>query len=232
MLSNRRLSILCGFIILAAGASVFSGPARAQSQVAEHARVIVPNSTVEHPEDIGKKSHTNYLILYQPAKGGGGGPAGEMPLSLSCVYQTWATSLFSVGCPYSSSTASPSGGFGIIASIVGGQRGVPDLSFDANPSTGVSVYDTMSRQGMSGWMVFGGTSVSSPSLAGIVNWAGSHYSSTNTELTNIYGCYATGSCNSANFRDITSGSKAGSFSPQVGWDFITGVGSSLGATNK
>jgi subtilase family serine protease len=114
-----------------------------------------------------------------------------------------------------------------------GMRGVPDFSFDANPNTGVSVYDSTRCQGLSGWLVFGGTSVASPSLAGIVNWAGDNYTSTNTELSTIYGCYATGaSCYPLNFRDITSGSNAGSFSPQVGWDFVTGVGSNLGSVDK
>jgi len=35
-----------------------------------------------------------------------------------------------------------------------------------------------------------------------------------------------------NFRDISSGNNAGSFSPQLGWDFITGVGSNLGSVDK
>src|SRR5229473_7356000 len=47
------------------------------------------------------------------------------------------------------------------------QRSAPDFSFDADPNTGVSVYDSTRCQGFSGWLVFGGTSVSSPSLAGI-----------------------------------------------------------------
>ena len=113
-----------------------------------------------------------------------------------------------------------------IFAIVGSQRGVPDFSFDADPNSGVSVYDSTSCQGLSGWLVFGGTSVASPSLAGIVNLAGSFSSSTNTELTTIY----TG-LGSANFRDILSGT-AGSFRAAAGWDFVTGVGSNLGTAGK
>src|SRR2546427_3714809 len=73
----------------------------------------------------------------------------------------------------------------IIQTIVGSARGVPDYSFDADPSTGVSVYDSTQCKGSSGWLVFGGTSVSSPSLAGIVNSAGSNTSST-AELSLLY----------------------------------------------
>ncbi len=114
----------------------------------------------------------------------------------------------------------------VIQSTVGSQRGAPDFSFDANPYTGVSVYDTTSCQGMSGWMVFGGTSVSTPSLAGIVNSAGSFNGNSNAELTTIYG-----GLGSSNFRDITSGT-AGSYSAGPGWDFVTGVGSNLGDSGK
>ncbi len=113
-----------------------------------------------------------------------------------------------------------------VSAIVGSQRGVPDFSFDADPNSGVSVYDSTSCQGMSGWLVFGGTSVASPSLAGIVNLAGSFASNSNTELTTIYGGLGSG-----NFRDIVSGT-AGSFSAAVGWDFVTGVGSNLGTAGK
>ncbi len=115
----------------------------------------------------------------------------------------------------------------VIATIVGSQRGSPDFSFDADPNTGVSVYDSTSCQGLSGWLVFGGTSVSSPSLSGIVNLAGSTYSTTNNELNTIYSNRA----NANDFRDITSGT-AGSFSATTGWDFVTGVGSNQGKAGK
>lgn len=105
-------------------------------------------------------------------------------------------------------------------------RGIPDFSFDADPNSGVSVYDSTSCQGLSGWLVFGGTSVSSPSLAGIVNAAGNFYSNSNSELTIIYS-----GLGGSNFRDITSGT-AGSFSATSGWDFVTGVGSNLGLVGK
>ncbi len=116
-----------------------------------------------------------------------------------------------------------------ISTIVKTQRGAPDFSFDSDPSTGVSVYDSTKCQGLVGWLVFGGTSVASPSLSGIVNAAG-HVgtSSTSTgELTTIY----SNRTNSSDFRDITSGT-AGSFSAMVGWDFVTGVGSNQGLSGK
>lgn len=120
----------------------------------------------------------------------------------------------------------------VIQTIVGTHRGVPDYSFDADPNSGVSVYDSTSCQGFSGWLVFGGTSVSSPSLAGIVNSAGSNTSSA-AELSLIYFSVSNSGAtiNSANFRDILTGT-AGSFSAKTGWDFVTGIGSTNGITGK
>ena len=106
-------------------------------------------------------------------------------------------------------------------------RSAPDFSFDADPKSGVSVYDSTKCQGLSGWLVFGGTSVSSPSLAGVVNLAGHFYGNSTSELTTIYANRA----NSSDFRDIVSGT-AGSFSAKTGYDFVTGVGSDRGTSGK
>ena len=103
-----------------------------------------------------------------------------------------------------------------------GGRGTPDLSFDADPNTGVSIYDTYLNDG---WAVVGGTSVSSPSLAGIANLAGSangdYPAGSQVLLAIIYN-----NLGSPNFRDITSGNNGYAAGP--GWDFVTGVGSCLG----
>ena len=112
--------------------------------------------------------------------------------------------------------------------LLSGKRGVPDFSFDADPNTGVSVYDSTRCQGLVGWMVFGGTSVSSPALAGIVNLAGHNRGA--SELSDLYAGYNSGSY-ATNFRDITSGN-AGSFSAGAGWDFVTGIGSNTGLAGK
>ena len=114
-----------------------------------------------------------------------------------------------------------------IAGTSATQRSAPDFSFDANPNTGVSVYDSTRCHGARGWLVFGGTSVSSPSLAGIVNNAGHFYVNSQAELSTIYGNYT----NPSDFRDIVTGT-AGSFSCGPGYDFVTGVGSNQGTNGK
>jgi len=128
-----------------------------------------------------------------------------------------------------------------LAQLLNGYRGTPDYSFDANPASGVSVYDSTSCQGYVGWLVFGGTSVASPSLAGIFNlagafdggWAGGSNSS--SVQSNIYQNYDTASSGGtvcqyqSPFYDVSSGS-AGSYPAGACWDFATGIGSGRGVS--
>jgi subtilase family serine protease len=130
--------------------------------------------------------------------------------------------------------------------VPGNFRGTPDLSFDADPYSGVAVYDSVSCSGMVGWMVFGGTSVSTPALAGIFNLAGHKWGSgfgTTTsnphypEQTNLYAGYGTPSYYSnTTFRDVAIGNTSGSSDPLyqaiTDWDYATGIGSSVGLNGK
>jgi kumamolisin len=113
-----------------------------------------------------------------------------------------------------------------IPSIPGNGRGVPDLSFDSNPITGVWVLDSL--QG--GWFIVGGTSVASPALAGIINSAGSFAASTNAELTTIYGNQGV----VTDFRDIRTGycGPYAGYSAVAGWDPCTGIGVVKGKAGK
>jgi subtilase family serine protease len=98
----------------------------------------------------------------------------------------------------------------------GGFRGVPDVSYDANPNTGVAVYDTY---GYSGWILVGGTSAGSP------QWAAIQALGRSASNANFYVDAASVNYPSY-FRDITSGSN-GPYSAGPGYDFVTGLGSPL-----
>lgn len=74
------------------------------------------------------------------------------------------------------------------------RRTVADVAADANPNTGVAVYDTY---GSSGWLVFGGTSVASPIIASVYALSG-HTAGTPAQLA--YGA------SSGSLFDVTSGS--------------------------
>jgi kumamolisin len=120
-----------------------------------------------------------------------------------------------------------------IQAIVGKARGIPDLSFDADPVTGVLVLDSIPVANEGGgpntWWILGGTSVSSPSLAGIVNAAGSKNTSSEAELTEIYNKLGT-----VDFSDTVRGSCYfyDGYLAVKGWDFCTGVGSVKGKVGK
>lgn len=69
----------------------------------------------------------------------------------------------------------------------------------------------------------GGTSVSSPTLAGIVNAAGKFSTSTAAEDGEAYKDYASATKYKADWNDITSGSNG--YPCKKGWEFCTGIGS-------
>jgi hypothetical protein len=49
-----------------------------------------------------------------------------------------------------------------------GQRSTPDVAFDADPDTGVEIYETSTVSGTGSWQVSGGTSLGAPAWAGII----------------------------------------------------------------
>lgn len=116
----------------------------------------------------------------------------------------------------------------------GGGRGVPDVSYVADPNTGVEVYDTTPYNGQVGWFQVGGTSVGTPQWAALVALAdqarttGSLYT-TQTSSPLYYA--ANPSVYSSNYRDITTGSNGRRgcriCTATVGYDFVTGLGSPL-----
>jgi hypothetical protein len=96
-----------------------------------------------------------------------------------------------------------------------------DVSAIGDPATGVAVYGPTSRRG-SGWMVFGGTSVSAPLIGGIYGVTGH----TPTGAATIYQ-------NANELNDVTSGSNgscSGTYfcTAKVGYDGPTGLGTPNG----
>jgi subtilase family serine protease len=103
------------------------------------------------------------------------------------------------------------------------KRTVADVSAVADPNTGVAVYGPSSRN-ISGWMVFGGTSVSAPLIAGVYGSNGG---------TANYG--ADPYSHTANLWDVTSGSNGSCGGTYLctavpGFDGPTGLGTPNGST--
>ena len=104
-------------------------------------------------------------------------------------------------------------------------RTVGDIAYDADPNTGVAVYDTY---GGDGWQVYGGTSVSSPAIAAMFAAAGNAGS-----VQNAGWIWNPANHGASQLNDITSGSN-GSCKVQylcngeVGYDGPTGWGTPNG----
>ncbi len=126
---------------------------------------------------------------------------------------------------YQTSYAGPVFGASTISLLAGGKRGIPDVSFDANPNTGVSIFDSTRVQGQSGWFTVGGTSVGAPNWAGILaagRTAGATALQGNSAIYS--GGYTT------NLRDITSGTNGTcgtDCTAGTGYDLVTGLGSPI-----
>ena len=98
-------------------------------------------------------------------------------------------------------------------------RAQADVAADADPHTGVAVYDTFQQRG---WLVFGGTSVATPIVASLFALAG--YASANP-AENLYS-------HISSLNDISSGSNGTCGAPLCvagqGWDGPTGLGTPNG----
>jgi N-acetylneuraminic acid mutarotase len=102
-------------------------------------------------------------------------------------------------------------------------RAIADISADADPATGLAVYDTL---GEGGWLQVGGTSLSSPLVAGMYALAGTPVDGT---YPNSYP-YA----DPGDLFDVTSGSDGGCgnvlCNAGPGWDGPTGLGTPNGVS--
>ncbi|MGC5165591.1 S53 family peptidase [Luteimicrobium sp. DT211] len=119
-------------------------------------------------------------------------------------------------------------------------RGTPDVSFVADPNTGVAVYVTLAEAGGSYWMQVGGTSLSSPMWAGIIATADqlrvasgkAPFAAAGAKGDTIHkAVYSLGSA----LNDVTSGSNGYcglECTAGPGYDTVTGLGSPLAGIDK
>jgi len=117
----------------------------------------------------------------------------------------------------SSTEAAPS--WQVYSGLLGSskKRGVPDIAFDANPSSGsLPIVNGSATQ-------YGGTSLATPIFVGF--WARIQSANSNSLAFPATALYQYGSANESTiFHDITSGSNGG-YSAKAGWDYVTGFGS-------
>jgi subtilase family serine protease len=115
-----------------------------------------------------------------------------------------------------------------IQDIVRGHRGIPDVSFAADPIAGASLYyDSTDLDGFVGWLFTGYIGFGEGAWAAIINRADTQADNTPDELTTLYNNLG----NPDAFRDITQGQSFGIHAVE-GWDPLTGIGVPVGLVGK
>jgi subtilase family serine protease len=215
-------------LLIEATSTSFTDLMRAEGYAKAHAQYV--SNSWGGNEFSGESTYDSHFVKSGVsffASSGDTGGVVEYPAASPNVIAVGGTTLhFTSAGAFSGETAWADGGGGcskyetatasqqtVSTSICGTKRGTPDVSLDADPNSGVSVYDTTLYQGHSGWWQVGGTSAASPMWAARSADAGAFVNS-----AYIYANPAL-----IPFRDITSGSNG--FPAGAGYDLATGLGS-------
>lgn len=218
-------------LLVEASSNSFANLLAAEDYAKAHAQYV--SNSWGGSESSGEAQYDSHFVRtgvsFFVSAGDAGLPA-EYPSASPNVISVGGTTLHFSGGTFSSETGWSGGGGGCSAYETataaqaafsgysqvrcGGKRATPDVSLDADPASGVSVYDTVRYQGQSGWFTIGGTSASSPMWA-----ARSADSGATVNAAYVYG-------SSITYRDITSGNNGAPC--LVGYDLCTGRGSWVG----
>lgn len=225
----------CHILLVEASSSSFSNLGTAVNYAASQPGVVAISNSYGGSDSAGTSAY-NHPGIAVTASTGDNGYGVESPASYDTVVAVGGTSLTrasntrgwsetawsGAGSGCSTYNAKPS--WQTSATQCSGKANA-DVSADANPNTGVTVYDSTPYQGASGWQVYGGTSVASPIVASVYALSGN---------TAGYPASYTWS-HSSGLNDVTSGSN-GTCSPSVwctagaGWDGPTGLGTPNGTS--
>jgi subtilase family serine protease len=227
----------CNILLVEAKSNSFANLAAAVDEAATLHANEISNSYGggEYSNEVNDQAHYNHPGIAVTVSSGDGGYGVEFPAASQYVTAVGGTTLSKNSGVYSETVWSGAGS-GCSAYVtqqswqsgppvpqgVCSKRIVADVAADADPNTGVSVYDTYHEPG---WLVFGGTSVASPIVASVYALAGNAASVT-------YGSFPYSHTSSLN--DVTSGSNGscgGTFlcTGEIGYDGPTGLGTPNGA---
>ncbi len=188
-------------------------------------------------------SHLNHPGVAITFSSGDNGYGSSYPAASQYVTAVGGTSLFiNAGNSYNYESAWSGGGSGC-SSYEGKpswQNSVPtncprrmiaDVSADADPNTGASVYDTVPYSGQTGWFQVGGTSLAAPIVAAVYALGATPSGVQAASLPYTAGNYAT------NLHDVTAGNNGRCFGrpsnfchASAGYDGPTGLGTPKGTS--
>jgi subtilase family serine protease len=218
-------------LLVEASSNSFANLLAAEDYAKTHAQYV--SNSWGGSEFSGESSYDSHFVQsgvsFFVSAGDAGLPA-EYPSASPNVISVGGTTLHFSGSTFTGETGWADGGggcsvyenataaqaaFGQYGQVgCAGKRATPDLSLDADPASGVSVYDSVRYQGQQGWFKVGGTSASSPMIAARSAIAGSV-----VNASTVYGSAIT-------YRDVTSGNNGAAC--LVGFDLCTGRGSWIG----
>ncbi|MBR8039639.1 S53 family peptidase [Burkholderia cenocepacia] len=200
----------------------------------------------EFSSETGFDGHFNVPGVTFVASSGDSGTGTEYPAASRYVVSVGGTTLSSDTAGNYIGEAAWSGSGGGVSNVeaepagqtawpspVAGKRGVPDVSYDANPSSGFAVYDSVTYQGQAGWFQVGGTSAGAPQWSALVAIANSLRTAAGKKsLSGTYDTlYTVGkTAYGSDFHDVTTGSNGncGSICNAAGgYDYVTGLGSPI-----
>jgi subtilase family serine protease len=171
----------CKILLVEAKSATFANLGAAAEYAAGNANAVSNSyGGSEFSGELAYDSYYHHAGVAVTASAGDSGYGAEYPAASPFVTAVGGTTLVRAsnergfketvwsGTGSGCSAYEPNPGWQPVTSLCG-RRTVADAAADANPNTGVAVYDTY---GQSGWLVFGGTSVSSPIIASVYALAG------------------------------------------------------------
>ena len=223
----------CNVLLVEANSASFADLATAVNTAAATAGVVAVSNSYGGSDSSAQSAynHSNVAITASTGDNGYGveSPAsyptvtavGGTSLTRSSTARGWSETAWSgAGSGCSRYNAKPAYQQGVNTQC--STRALADVSAVADPNTGVAVYDSTPYQGTSGWLKFGGTSVSSPIIASVYALAGTGFGP------------ATPYAHTASLYDVTSGRNGRCNRTPVlctagaGWDGPTGLGTPNG----
>ena len=173
-------------------------------------------------------------ITFVASAGDDGAPASWPAVSANVV-AVGGTSLYLTGSgSYGSETGWSAGGGGRslfeseptfqLAVQSSGKRDAPDVAYDADPNSGLYVYDSVPYDGYTGWWDVGGTSAGAPQWAALLAIADQGRAllgaaPLNSAAASLYAIPR------GDFHDVTAGNNGYTAGP--GYDMVTGLGTPL-----
>jgi hypothetical protein len=211
---------------------------------AQQGASVISNSWGE-PEFSGETSgaHCNLSAAICTFSTGDSGNPGGWPAYDPFVVAVGGTTLTLAGDGSVTSESAWSGSGGGISQYLprpgyqvsanpNANRGIPDVSYNADPNTGFSVYDSVKYHRQTGWFQVGGTSAGAPQWAGIIA-VSNQIRATNGLPPLVASSFQThlSLYSLSGLNDVTSGSNGACGAvcqAQAGFDYVTGLGSPRG----